>query len=195
MKEVPQAATDTLKRFGRTPDGLPEWRLIWANEKLSVADGKLVQEYAHLLDRWILERWVINPISREDWEFTRDQETHEYILGDYQPFSYELAYAFPQYCEMGSSVIELIPRLITAGLERYTFSERLTAAKARLQKNKEDWEKRYSDIWDDCQAPFNGAAMEAYGGHRIRGPQDIPVSLSTADLPPELRDRRGFGQL
>jgi hypothetical protein len=191
----PKAAVDALKKFGTTLDGKPIWRVIWSDEKISFGDGKEIQEYAHLPHRWILEKWCVNTIGPEEWEKTRDPETGEYIVGPYTNGSYELCYAFPEDAQLGSSIVETIPRLINAGIERFSFSQRMTAAKAAVAKREEDWRKRNSDIWDDSQDAFRGKVFSGAHGHRIRGPEDIKIILTDQDIPAALRASRGFRQI
>ena len=191
----PQSAVDALKQFGNEPDGKPLWRLIWANEKVSIGDGQLIQEYgADKFDRWILEKWCANTMGPDLWESTKDPETHEYILGPWQKGSYEFVFAFPGDVELGSSIVEIIPRLIRAGIERYTRNERKIANRERLEKADAIWKARMSDIFDESQDAFKGLSFSGAHGHRIRGPEDFTFPLTSADVPKQLR-KPGVRQL
>ncbi len=195
MKQPPEFAVSALKQFGNAPgEDFPLWRLIWSNDKTSVMLGKLQPEYPELPDRWILEKWCRNPVPRDDWDSTRDWESGEYKWGDYTPGSYEFSYAFPQDVELGSSIVELVPQLIRAGLEKYTFSQRLNALREVQAKKERDWDSKFDAVWEDAKPAFGLAAFSGPDGHRTRGQADIPVNLSTDDIDPKLATRRGFGQ-
>lgn len=194
MKQPPKSAVDALLNFGYTLENQPKWRAIWSEDKLSIADGKLQPEYAHFpAPCWVLEKWCENTMGKDLWESTKDPETHEYIIGPYTSGSYELSYAFPAGTELEHSIVALIPALIRAGVEKYTVHQRKIANRERLLKAEEDWRKRNSDIWDDSQGAFNNQAFSGAHGHRIRGPEDIPIILTDKDI--SIGNRRGFGQL
>lgn len=195
MKHPPASAVEVLNRFGRTLDNRAKWRVIWSKDKLSIADGKMQLEYAHIHPTWVLEKWCDNTIGPEEWDKTKDPETGEYILGPYTSGTYEMAYAFPPGVDLSSTVVESIPLMINAGLERFTFSQRLNSCRERLDKAEKAWESRFSDIYDDAQDAFKGQAFSGAHGHRIRGPEDIKITVSTDDLPAELAKQRGIGQL
>jgi len=201
-KPTPDWVEQTLRKFGRNPFGKNIYRVIWSETRVRWGDGKQVLEYFHLQPQWILEKWMSAEQygSPEEWNQMRDRETGEIALGPYpNEGDWEHSYSFGHGTPLCATSIELICRLIEAGLARYNHHQRLEAIKAAKEKQRQAWRQRVADEFHEAQDAFrdaDGISKPFSGPDGHRGSKtDRQLTLTTADVPSWLPRRAGFAQI
>lgn len=129
-----------MERFGKNPAGLPIYRLVWSENKLTPLDGELVLEYDYDPPRWVIEKWLAPEVyagSEILYEFR--EAIGQCRQGSYPRAGYYVEVSpnpFVPGVPLTAEVVGLVCAVIEQG-KAFTASERLAALKDREARKAE----------------------------------------------------------
>jgi hypothetical protein len=166
LSEITVHAVD-LSEFGKTPAGLPLFRVVWAPtriEKCWYRETKQIFELQMYPNReeWVLEKWM----SGLDWAGTKEgfeQMSAKMPIGMEYPTDGEYAecMAFPnnEAVSMAKKAVELL----MYGKTRITEKERIQALRLREELKEKDATQKTSDaIHDVLGENWKGKRVKLY---------------------------------
>jgi hypothetical protein len=147
---------DSASRDMQMPDGTR----LETNPVVGVKpEYRSIAKYGNHPGRFILEKWMPTPCSREDW-YRRymDPDSGFCLLGPYPDkgayhFCYELSLR-GQHRELSAGLIEEYCRLIEAG-HHYTPAEHAAACQADRDRKEKEWNDKFDGIWEESM-PVGG---------------------------------------
>lgn len=170
-RKPPSWAPGLLKQFGTNPFGKPNWRVIWSEDRVRFECGAWRRTYGEGRDRWMVEKWCPAETygSREAWEAMREEDGSPSLgpfpsEGDYEwTFTFETPEG--EGCPLDPGLLSLLCRCIERG-KLLSDEQRRAAVRARIEREKREWEQRAGDIFDEAQGPFMGNAVSGIPGKR-----------------------------
>jgi hypothetical protein len=156
-----------LSRFGKTPSGLPLFRVVWGKsrvEKLWYRETRQLLDLPMYQDceEWVLEKWL----SAMDYAGTPDafarQQERSPINMEYPPDGeYVECMRFPtnESVNMAPHAVELL----MYGKTNITEAERIQALKLREEIKEKDIDQKTSDMIRDALSPqWSGNRVKLY---------------------------------
>lgn len=187
---APEWVKREMERFGKNPAGLPLYRLVWSENKLTLLDGELVQEYDYDPPRWVIEKWLCPEMyAGSEVLYAFREATGQARQGPYPRAGY--------YCEVSpnpfvpgvpltAEVVTLICTLIERG-KAYTASERIAALKEREEKKEAARKLELVESIKEAQTSASeGRIQQAVSGpkvnHRTVEDYERDQKLTTRDV-------------
>lgn len=180
--EVPRHIRRRLIREGgKTPEGLPLFRISWSTTRLTIVGGewkqfdnsgnitgsvveeRLVERYPESRDRWLFEMWQVPEYSEREWEqlfTTTINGTKVHSLGPYpRQGDYELVKVIetPQTHQFIPLTDTICEALLATALRNRDLSSRHRARAVREQRERAE---SFADLQRDAiltnsQSAFN----------------------------------------
>ncbi len=187
---TPEWVKRELARFGKNPAGLPIYRLVWSENKLTPLDGELIQEYDYAPARWVIEKWLAAEIyAGSEIVYEYREATGGVRQGPYPRAGY--------YCEVSPNPfvpgVPLTPEvmsLVCTVIERgraFTGSERIAALKEREARKEEARRQELVESVKEAQTSASeGRIQQAVSGpkvnHRTVEDYERDQKLTTRDV-------------
>ena len=179
-----------LHRFGKNEAGLPLYRLVWSENKLTPIDGELIEEYDYAPPRWVLEKWLHPEVyAGSEIPYAFREATGGARQGPYPRAGY--------YCEvspnpfgpgvpLSAEVVGLVCTLIERG-RAYTGAERIAALKEREAKKEAARKRELAEQVKEAQTSASeGRVQQAVSGakvnHRTIEDYERDQKLTTRDV-------------
>jgi hypothetical protein len=182
-KPKPSWVDATCLRFGRTPEGLPKYRVIWGPDREETRYGILCKRYDDFDPRWILEIFVSHA-QYGPWD--------EEALGPKPPFGeYYISHVLEiegQYISIedyGPDLLAMLIMVVERG-KAVSMWEKKSFRDAQIKKQQEAWSQKFSEIYDDAMGPFGENVLAGSPGKRRS--DDVRL-IDAEQLSPELRRR------
>lgn len=159
--------TVDLSEFGKTPGGLPLWRVVWAPtriEKVWWRETKQIFELQTYPERetWILEKWM----SALDYAGTLDSYDAQQMkspIGMEYPTDGEYAESMEFPTNESVSMVKKAVELLMYGKTNITEKERIAALRLREETKEKDLDTKTADAIRDVLDPqWNGKRVKLY---------------------------------
>jgi hypothetical protein len=179
-----------LDRFGKNPAGLPIYRLVWSENKLTPLDDELIQEYDYDPPRWVIEKWLPPEMyAGSEILYAFRQATGGVRQGPYPRAGYYVEVSpnpFVPGVPLSAEVVALVCTLIERG-RAFTGAERIAALKER-EARKEEARKRdlVEQVKEAQTSASEGRLQQAVSGpkvnHRTVEDYERDQKLTTRDV-------------
>lgn len=183
QKPKPSWVDATCLRYGKTPEGLPKYRVIWGPDREETRYGILCQRYDDVDPRWILEIFVPHSVYGA-WD--------EEALGPKPPYGeyyvsqiIEVEGQFISMEDYGPDLLAMLIMVVERG-KALSIWEKKAFRDEQMRKREEVKHQRFSDIYDDGMGPFGENAVAGIPGKKTSA--DMRV-IDANELSPELRKR------
>lgn len=185
----------TMGRFGMNPWGEPMYRIVLAESRRFLVNGKkrgdgairaewmplyphIVDEFGRCEGQYLLEKWLdaftFTGMTAEQWNRNPDMTA----LGPY-PSRGEYAMCGNTQFRPADTDIEKLIGMVNAGT-KYSWAEKVAACSLKAQREEDAKKALMTDIIRDALPVCGTEPLVAYGGHR--GSKTAPILKSANEL-------------